>query len=120
MAANIVERRVSVGDSVRSGQVVFVLSAMKMETLVTSPSDGVIAAICDVAVGEPVGHGQALVALTPGQVDGATATAIGHATPDATWAATLDDVTSLQQLALGRLAPRRRNRVSCDNAIAAS
>jgi len=53
---------VKTGESVKEGQVLVVLEAMKMEIEIPSPQDGVVSEI-KVAVGEPVENGQVLVVL---------------------------------------------------------
>jgi len=47
------------GDSVKAGQVVVVLEAMKMEIEMLAPKDGVIKALC-VKTGDSVSEGQNL------------------------------------------------------------
>ncbi|MBO7328353.1 MAG: biotin/lipoyl-binding protein, partial [Lentisphaeria bacterium] len=53
---------VKVGDTVKAGDTVMVLEAMKMETPVAADKDGVIASI-DVTVGAVVAEGDALIAI---------------------------------------------------------
>jgi biotin carboxyl carrier protein len=55
---------VAVGDVVQARQPLVVVEAMKIETAVTAPSDGVVRAI-HCAVGEAVAGGQVLVELAP-------------------------------------------------------
>ncbi|KAJ2276333.1 pyruvate carboxylase, partial [Coemansia sp. RSA 371] len=56
MSGAVVEIKVAVGDKVKAGQAVCVLSAMKMETVVGAPADGVIEAL-HVAIGDNLGAG---------------------------------------------------------------
>jgi glutaconyl-CoA/methylmalonyl-CoA decarboxylase subunit gamma len=60
MPGVILDVSVKPGDSVRRGQEVAVLEAMKMQNSVKSPRDGTIAEVC-VAPGQAVGHGDAIV-----------------------------------------------------------
>jgi acetyl/propionyl-CoA carboxylase alpha subunit len=55
----VVGVHVAVGDTVRAGQRLITLEAMKMEHAVTAPTDGVVTAL-HVAVGEPVAEGATL------------------------------------------------------------
>ncbi|MEM8940679.1 MAG: sodium-extruding oxaloacetate decarboxylase subunit alpha [Pseudomonadota bacterium] len=64
LAGNIVALCVDVGDSVRSGDVLLTLEAMKMETEVRASEDGRVASIA-VAPGDAVSVGSSLVTLTP-------------------------------------------------------
>lgn len=63
MPGQIREVLVRVGDSVKRGQALVVLEAMKMEIRVASPSDGVVKQI-HVAQGDIVDRGQILVELS--------------------------------------------------------
>jgi methylmalonyl-CoA carboxyltransferase small subunit len=60
MQGTIVKVLVEVGDEVEAGQAVCVLEAMKMETNITAPSAGKIAAI-KVSQGDSVQSGQVVV-----------------------------------------------------------
>jgi len=64
LAGNIVALCVGVGDSVRSGDVLLTLEAMKMETKVRASEDGSVASIA-VAPGDAVSVGSSLITLTP-------------------------------------------------------
>lgn len=59
LPGNIFKILVKPGDSVKAGQVVFVIEAMKMEIEIASPRDGVISAVA-VSQGESVTNGQIL------------------------------------------------------------
>lgn len=59
MPGTILDVKVKAGDVVKSGQVLIVLEAMKMENEIVSPRDGKIAAV-NVAKGATVGSGDAL------------------------------------------------------------
>lgn len=62
MNGNIVDVKVSAGQTVKSGDVLVVLEAMKMENEIMSPKDGVISAVC-VTKGETVDTGKTLVTI---------------------------------------------------------
>jgi len=60
MPGNIIEVKVKAGDSVRSGDEICVLDAMKMSNMIYSDRAGVIASV-DVVAGQAVDYGTALV-----------------------------------------------------------
>lgn len=60
LQAQIVQWLVAPGDTVRDGDVLLILEAMKMEHRITAPAAGVIKALA-VAVGEQVANGALLV-----------------------------------------------------------
>ena len=62
MPGNILSVNVAAGDTVKKGQVLMVLEAMKMEIPVVAPEDGTVASI-DVAVGDTVEAGAVLATL---------------------------------------------------------
>ena len=62
MPGTIVSVAVSAGQSVKSGDVLLVLEAMKMENEIMAPRDGVVAGV-HVTKGESVDSGKALVSL---------------------------------------------------------
>ena len=100
MAGSVVDFAVREGDSVHAGQTLLVVSAMKMESQVPAPCDGVVAAAQPLRAGDTVAAGQVFALLTP--------TAGGQraiASEDESWAALLRDVATMRQLALDRLAP---------------
>jgi len=61
-AGKIFKIEASVGQSVKKGDAVVILEAMKMEIPVVAPQDGTIASI-DVAVGDPVEAGATLATM---------------------------------------------------------
>jgi biotin carboxyl carrier protein len=64
LPGRVVKIAVAVGDMVRERQPLVIVEAMKIETAITAPRDGVVATIrC--AVGEAVSGGQVLVELAP-------------------------------------------------------
>jgi len=114
-AGSVVDIKAREGASVKSGDPLFVVSAMKMETSVTAPCAGVISALAPLAVGDSVDGSQILAVIKPA----AGATKAAPTLPaDETWTPMLDKVAALQAIAHKRLAPgsndpgvvRQRNR----------
>ena len=62
MPGKILAVKANVGDSVKKGQVILILEAMKMENEVVAPEDGTIASI-NVANGDAVESGAVLATL---------------------------------------------------------
>ena len=62
LPANVFKILVKVGDSVKKGQAVAVLEAMKMEIQVVAPKDGVVSSI-EVSAGQTVANGQVLMII---------------------------------------------------------
>ena len=62
MPGTILSVNVKAGDSVKAGDVLFILEAMKMENEIMAPSDATVAAV-HVSKGEAVESGTALVSL---------------------------------------------------------
>ena len=58
----ILDIKVNVGDTVKKGQVIIILEAMKMEIPVVAPQDGTVATI-NVAVGDAVESGDVLATM---------------------------------------------------------
>jgi len=119
----VIEVNVAVGDDVTVGDTLLVVTAMKMETLVTAPCSGVVTQLAAVGEGDPVIAGDVLAVIAP-SADGAVATAPRG---ENTWGPTLDDVAMLEKLAHERLAPgsadpgvvrqRNRNKLTCRERI---
>ncbi|WP_420610336.1 carboxyl transferase domain-containing protein [Candidatus Poriferisodalis sp.] len=115
LPASVVEVRVSAGDTVTAGQALVVLSAMKMETEVTSPCEGTVSALRDLQPGDQLAAGAVLAVVLSGADAGGTPSA---GTAPSGWEPLLDDVQTLQRLAEERLGPdsdepgvvRQRNR----------
>jgi biotin carboxyl carrier protein len=61
MPGTVVAVKVAPGQSVKAGDVICVLEAMKMENDIVSPADGVIATVC--AKGTSVNSGDVLASL---------------------------------------------------------
>ena len=62
MPGNIMDDRVQVGQKVKSGEILFILEAMKMENEIMAPNDGVVTAVA-VAMGATVDTGSVLCTL---------------------------------------------------------
>ncbi|MGE0729647.1 MAG: carboxyl transferase domain-containing protein [Acidimicrobiia bacterium] len=118
MDASVLLVRAQPGDVVAAGDTLLVITAMKMETLVTAPCAGQVAAVQALSEGDIVAAGQVVVTLVPAAVgagsDGDAALPGG----EDGWAPLLEEVATLQGLAHERLAPgstdpgvvRQRNR----------
>ncbi len=61
-AGKVFKIAANVGDSVKAGDAVVIIEAMKMEIPVVAPSDGTVASI-DCAIGDPCAAGQLLATL---------------------------------------------------------
>ena len=95
----VVEVRVRVGDRVSPGDTLLVVSAMKMETMVTAGCAGVIAALQPLQAGDTVAAGQVVAVVSPSHADTPQTTEDVHP-----WEKVLEEVTLLQQFAKQRLA----------------
>ena len=62
MPGTVLKINVKVGDSVKKGDTVLILEAMKMENEIAAPADGVIASV-NVAQGASVNTGDVLATL---------------------------------------------------------
>jgi acetyl-CoA carboxylase carboxyltransferase component/biotin carboxyl carrier protein len=125
LTASLLELRAQEGDAVAAGTALAVITAMKMETVVTAPCDGVVVSVLAAAPGSTVAAGQALVVLRPTSV---TADDIARSTrPTETWEPVLAQVDTLRSIAHARLAPgstdpgvvrqRSRGKLTCRERI---
>jgi biotin carboxyl carrier protein len=64
LAGTILEIKVSAGQKVSSGDLLLVLEAMKMESMIVAPMDGRVQSI-SVSAGDSVVEGHVLLSLTP-------------------------------------------------------
>ena len=65
MPGRILSVNVSVGDTVKKGQPIFILESMKMENTIASSIDGTVTSV-HVAVSDSVQHGQTLAEIAKG------------------------------------------------------
>ena len=114
-AGSIVDIKAREGAEVKAGDLLFVVSAMKMETSVAAPCSGTVATLASLSVGDAVDGSQILAVIKPAA---GAAKAVPAAAADEGWTPMLDKVTALQAIAHKRLAPgstdpgvvRQRNR----------
>ena len=114
-AGSVVDIKAREGAEVKAGDLLFVVSAMKMETSVTAPCSGLVATLAALAVGDTVDGGQILAVI---KLAVGAAKAAPTVTSDEGWTPMLDKVAALQAIAHKRLAPgsndpgvvRQRNR----------
>ena len=122
MAGSLLEIRAREGDSVKAGDTLLIVSAMKMESQVVSPCDGVVAAAQPLNAGDNVEAGQVFAAIAP-----AAGAERVRPSVDDTWAPLLEDIATMKALALQRLAPgsedpgvvrqRSRGKLTCRERI---
>src|SRR6185369_2436965 len=114
-AGSIVDIKAREGAEVKAGDLLFVVSAMKMETSVTAPCSGTVTALASLSVGDAVDGSQILAVIKPAA---GAARVAPPAAADEGWTPMLDKVAALQSIAHKRLAPgstdpgvvRQRNR----------
>lgn len=104
MAGSVVELNIKEGDIVASGDTLLVISAMKMETMITAPCSGVVTAMQPLNVDDSVAAGQVVALVTP-TADDAEQRPSQSANAQQTWAPLLEETRILQKLAHARLAP---------------
>jgi acetyl/propionyl-CoA carboxylase alpha subunit/acetyl-CoA carboxylase carboxyltransferase component len=123
MTSSVVDVRAQAGDEVAAGQAILVVSAMKMETVVTAPCAGLVTTVADFGPGDSIEAGTVVAAIAPSE--GSAGVDVDSAD---TWGPTLAEVRTLQGLAEQRLAPgstdpgvvrqRNRGKYTCRERIA--
>ena len=126
IAGSVVEVSVGVGDHVAVGDALFILSAMKMETMITAPCDGIVDGVQPLSPGDVVAADQTVAVITPA-AESADARMRPDDRADETWAPVLEAIDTLQGLAIERLAPgsedpgvvrqRSRGKLTCRERI---
>jgi biotin carboxyl carrier protein len=114
MDSVVLEVMVSENDEVIKGDVICVVTAMKMEPNVTSPVSGKIFALQQIRAGDSIGAGSVVAAVLPD----AGGSVKGSETAAGAWSEVLEEVSILKQIGLDRLGPdsnepgvvRQRNR----------
>ncbi len=122
-AGAVVDIKVRAGDTVKAGQTLFVVSAMKMESSIGAPCAGVVESVAPIAAGNSVDGGQILAVIKPS----GAAQAAPVLPADESWTPMLEKVAALQAIAHKRLAPgsrepgvvrqRNRNKLTCRERI---
>ena len=126
IAGSVIDVLVGVGDQVAVGDALFILSAMKMETMITAPCDGTLEDLQPLSPGDVVLADQTIAVITP--ADGTANTRAQPADGDEeTWAPVLEAIDTLQGLAAERMAPgsedpgvvrqRSRGKLTCRERI---
>ena len=108
MTSAVLELRARPGDAVRRGDVLLVLSAMKMETPIEAPCDGRVVAMLELAVGDTVDLDSVVAVIEPGAIEIVKSVRV-HSTvldPAQTWEPVLAEIRTLQRLAEERLGSR--------------
>ncbi|HEU4840332.1 MAG TPA: carboxyl transferase domain-containing protein, partial [Ilumatobacteraceae bacterium] len=123
MGGVVVDVRAQVGDAVLAGDALMIISAMKMEAVVTAPCAGTVTRVLPLQAGDAVTQDQVVAVIVPGDV----AAGLEPARED-TWLPLLDDVAQLQGIAAARFAPgstdpgvvrqRDRGKLTCRERIA--
>ncbi|HXQ15626.1 MAG TPA: carboxyl transferase domain-containing protein [Caulobacteraceae bacterium] len=103
MAGAVIEVAVAAGAVVEAGDVLMVVSAMKMETAVTAPCAGVINAIEPGEVGAAVAAGQVVATIVPCANDGDARKPRTYG--EDSWAPMMAEVAALTDIAHARFAP---------------
>ncbi len=125
MAGAVVEVRVATGAAVGAGDPLLVISAMKMEAVVTAPDGGHVVALLDLRPGDDVAADAVVAVVAPADVAEAARV---RRPRDETWLPLLDEVAELRGLAEARMAPgsedpgvvrqRSRGKLTCRERIA--
>ena len=107
MAGAIVETTLEAGRYVSAGDTLLVISAMKMETGITAPCDGVVSRALALDVGAQLSSGQIIAAIRPRSREGQVPTRRDYGNDS--WAPMLTKVKALQDIAHRRFAPDSRD-----------
>ena len=123
MSGSVVSIAVRKGDRVSPGEPLLVISAMKMESVLSAPCAGEVVDVLPLAEGDSVSAGQIVAAVLADEAAAGEVMAYGAET----WAPTLEEVATLRGLAEARLAPgsndpgvvrqRDRNKLTCRERI---
>lgn len=126
VTATVLQVLVELGTAVAAGQPLLVTSAMKMETVLVSPCDGVVTELLALEPGSMVDRDQVVALIEPGETSGTTA--LGEIPPDEGWTPTLEEANAMRGFAHQRLAPgsedrgvvrqRSRGKLTCRERIA--
>lgn len=126
LSGQVVDVLVAVGQAVAAGDVLIVVSAMKMETAIAAPCAGVVTRLAAVGPGTAVAAGQRLMAIKP--IAGAGRTASPADSRAEGWTPLLEKVGALRSLAhsrfvegsqdLGVARQRSRGKLTCYERIA--
>src|SRR5262249_43914260 len=103
LAGAIIELSVEAGALVEAGASLMIISAMKMETVITTPCAGIVTGIGPAELGAPVGAGQIIATIAPAEPSSDAASPRRYG--DDTWEPMLAEVQSLKTIAHRRLAP---------------
>ncbi len=120
----VAEIRVREGDTVSLGDTLLVVSAMKMETMLTASCAGLVTAMQPLQVGDTVAAGQVVVVVSPSPDRSQLSPHIKSEQP---WRSMLEEVRVLQDFAKQRLEPgsddpgvvrqRARGKLTCRERI---
>jgi acetyl/propionyl-CoA carboxylase alpha subunit/acetyl-CoA carboxylase carboxyltransferase component len=129
MESAVVEIRVSEGDTVSLGDPLLVVSAMKMETMVTASCAGTVTALQPLKVGDTVAAGQVVAVVSPSHngTSPSSSQQVKNTNSEQPWAALLEEISVLQNFAKQRLEPgsddpgvvrqRSRGKLTCRERI---
>ena len=105
MSGSVVSLEVAVGDRVRAGDPILILTAMKMETEIPAPCAGTVADLLALRPDDSVSAGQTIAVLEPGEAEAGADAASAVTSPARSWEPLLEDIRTLQGIAHQRLAP---------------
>ena len=103
-AGALIQLTVEAGANVEAGTTLMIVSAMKMETAINAPCAGVVTGISPSEIGATIAAGQIIATIAPATRNGDSTASRTYG--DDTWAPLLNDVQSLQAIALRRLGSR--------------